>query len=453
MKNLLLSLLVCLSMGSVAQSTHTINFEPIGVGAAWNWVVVENGDNPPLEIIANPVSGGINTSSTVAKFTARAAGNPWALCFTDDDGEFTFNVSNATVKIMVFKPVTSNVGIKFEGMSLPVEILIPNTLINEWEELTFDFSGSIGNTYSRIVIIPDFAARAEDHIIYFDNIQVPNGVPTGPLPEPANQPPVPPHAEANVLSIYSDTYTDLAGTNFNPNWGQSTTVTVDYLAAGNNTLKYSNLNYQGTELPGPQNVASYQYFHIDFWTPNSTSLSFYLISPGPVETPFVLDISQESWVSVDIPLSAFAPVDLSNVFQFKVVGNGTVYFDNWYFWKSSGGAASDATLSDLKVNGTTVAGFDPGILSYNYELPAGSPVPTVTATPTNPFASVVINDATALPGTTQVIVTSQDETVTITYNVNFVLTPVVAAPTPTQDPGDVISMFSDAYTDVPVDTW
>ena len=31
--------------------------------------------------------------------------------------------------------------------------------------------------------------------------------------------------------------------------------------------------------------------------------------------------------------------------------------------------------------------------------------------------------------------------------------PTIAAPTPTLDQGVVISMFSDAYSDVPVDTW
>jgi hypothetical protein len=452
MKNLLLGLMMLFALSVFAQSTHTINFETPGVGADWTWIVTENADNPPLEFIANPVSGGINTSPTVAKFTARAAGNPWALCFTDGDGVFTFDASNSTVKIMVYKPVISNVGIKFEGFSIPVEILIPNTLINQWEELTFNFSASIGNTYSRIVIIPDFAARSVDHIVYFDNIQVPNGVPAGPLPEPTTAPPTPTHAAENVISIYSDTYTNIAGTNFNPNWGQSTIVTVNYVAAGNNTLKYENLNYQGTQYTN-QNVSLFQYFHIDFWTPNATNLSFFLISPGPVETSYTLTITPESWVSINIPLSVFSPVDLSNVFQFKVVGNGTVYFDNWYFWKDPSNPGTDATLSDLKVNGTTITGFTPGTLNYNYELPSGSPVPTVTATTNDPLASFVVNNASSLPGTTQVVVTADDGITSLTYSVNFILEPIIAAPTPTQNPLNVISMYSNAYTNVPVDTW
>lgn len=452
MKKLLLGLIMLVALSVFAQSTHTVNFETPGVGADWTWIVVENASNPPLEFITNPVSGGINTSATVAKFTAKATGNPWALCFTDSDGTFTFDASNSVVKIMVYKTVISNVAVKFEGFSAPVEIQIPNTLINQWEEITYNFAGSIGNTYSRIVIIPDFAARTEDHVVYFDNIQVPNGVPVGPLPEPTTAPPTPTHAAEDVISVYSDSYSNISGTNFNPNWGQSTIVTLNYVAAGNNTLKYENLNYQGTQLTN-QNVSLYQYFHVDFWTPNATNLSFFLISPGPVETPYSLPITTESWVSLDIPLSAFSPVDLSNVFQFKVVGNGTVYFDNWYFWKNPSSPGTDATLSDLKVNGTTIDGFTSGTLNYDYELPVGSPVPTVTATTNDPLASLVVNNAVSLPGTTNVVVTAQDGISTLTYSIDFILTPDAAAPIPTQNPLNVISMFSDAYTNVGVDTW
>lgn len=442
------------ALAAMAQSTYTVNFEPGGVGAGWTWVVTENGTNPPLEFVANPVMGGINTSATVAKFTAKAGGNPWALCYTDDNGEFTFDATNTIVKIMVFKSRTSNVGVKFEGLSGAVELLVPNTLINQWQELTFDFTASIGKKYNRLVIIPDFLARTTDQIVYFDNIQVPDGVITGPLPEPTTVPPVPSHLQSNVLSIYSEAYTNLPGTNFNPPWGQTTTVTVDYMAAGNKTLRYQNLNYQGTQFTN-QNVSLYEYFHLDFWTPNATSLQFFLISANPTsEKPYTLTITPETWVSVDIPLSFFTPpVNLANVFQFKVVGNGTVYFDNWYFWKNPTGWASNATLSDLKVDGTTVPGFAPNVLNYNVALPYGTTVvPVVTATTTNPAATHVVTPAAALPGTTSVVVTSQDLTTTLTYNINFTVLspePSTVPPVPTHAAEDVISIYSDAYVNRP----
>ena len=420
MKNFLLVFMMFFALNSFAQSTHNIDFEPGGTGADWVWVVTENAPNPPLEFVTNPNNTGINTSAKAAKFTAKATGNAWALCFTDSDGEFTFNAANSTVKIMVYKSRISNVGIKFEGFSPAVEILKPNTLINQWEELTFSFSASIGSRYSKLVVIPDFLARTTDQIVYFDNIKIPDGVTVPPLAEPTTAPPLPTHAQADVLSVYSEAYTNLAGTDFNPNWGQSTIVTVDYVVAGNKTLRYQNLIYQGTQFVN-QNVSGYEYIHLDFWTPNSTLLKFSLISTGPAEKAYTLPITALTWVSVDIPLSYFVPpVNLADVFQFKVDGNGTVYFDNWYFWKNPSGAGTDATLSDLKVNGVTIPGFLPSILNYTMELPEGTTtVPVVTATTNDPLAGHVVNNAASLPGTTNVVVTSANGSITKTYAINF----------------------------------
>lgn len=167
---ILMSMLFLLSVSqSFAQTT--IDFEPAGAGAGYAWTVAENASNPAMNFITNPSATGVNTSATVAEFTALQAGNPWALCFTDDIGTFTFDATNSTVKIMVWKTTISNVGVKFE---LPGganhEIQIPNTVTNQWEELTFDFSSQIGVTFSRLVVIPDFVARTQDNTLYFDNI-------------------------------------------------------------------------------------------------------------------------------------------------------------------------------------------------------------------------------------------------------------------------------------------
>lgn len=453
-KNLFIVMFMIACSAMLFAQYTTIDFEPAGQGAAWNWVVGENGANPPLTFPANPVMGGINTSPTVAQFTATDAGVDWALCYTDDIQPFQFNASNAMVKIMVYKPVISNVALKFEGSSAPLELQIPNTLINQWEELTFNFSAAIGNTYNRLVIIPDFAPRAQDNLLYFDNIRIPEAnilppaVPTVAAPDPTE-------LAADVISIYSDAYANVPGANYNPNWGQSTIVTIDEPIAGNNTLHYQNLNYQGTEYPN-QDVSAYEALHVDFWTDNSTSLTFFLISPG-AETGYTLPITPGTWVSVDIPLSFYVPpVNLANVFQFKVVGNGEVWFDNLYFWKTPTSQVSDATLSDLKVDGTTVAGFAPLTENYTYGLLEGTVIiPQITqAVTSNPNATYVINQAAAIPGTASVVVTAQDGTTTKTYSVAYaIVLPNSVPPDPTPDPENVISLFSDAYPDVVVDTW
>ena len=169
------SLFTLLSALSFGQNIP-VDFETGGFGANWTWTCFENATNPPLEIIANPDPTGLNTSATVAKFTALQAGNPWAGCETmhgSDIGTFNITSSNAIVRIMVYKTKISNVGIKLVTSSAASlgEILVPNTLINQWEQLTFDFSGHIGGmTYDQLVIFPDFVARPADDIIYFDNV-------------------------------------------------------------------------------------------------------------------------------------------------------------------------------------------------------------------------------------------------------------------------------------------
>ncbi len=168
--------------------------------------------------------------------------------------------------------------------------------------------------------------------VYVDNVYFYKSTGGQNATEPTTPAPTPTYPAANVLSVFSDAYSNIPGTNFFPNWGQST-VGSQIQIQGNNTLKYIGLNYQGIELSGSQNVSDMDFLHLDLWTANSTALNVYLISPGPVETPFALSVPTNGWASVDIPLSAFSPVDLTNVFQFKFDGNGDFYIDNLLFYK------------------------------------------------------------------------------------------------------------------------
>ena len=178
MKKLLLVIMIV--SGFLFAQNSPIDFETGGYGATWTWTVFENGDNPSLEIVTNPNTGGINSSATVAKFTALQAGQPWAGCESlhgADIGSFSFDSTNCIIKIMVWKDVISDVGIKFVDATSAAqpEIKVANTLINQWEELTFDFSSRIGVypvVKDQIVIFPDFdlTGRTQDNICYFDNI-------------------------------------------------------------------------------------------------------------------------------------------------------------------------------------------------------------------------------------------------------------------------------------------
>jgi len=164
--------------GTSGSGLSAINFETGGAGAAYTWAVFENSDNPALEIIANPYTSGVNTSATVAKFTARVDGQVYAGVESahGDFGPLTLDATNSIVKIMVWKSVISDVGIKFAiaNGGAKGEIKVPNTQTNQWEEITFDFSGNIGAAESinidQIIIFPDFNARGAETVSYFDNI-------------------------------------------------------------------------------------------------------------------------------------------------------------------------------------------------------------------------------------------------------------------------------------------
>ena len=132
--------------------------------------------------------------------------------------------------------------------------------------------------------------------------------------------------------MYSDAFTENIATNLNPDWGQGT-QTTEVQIDGNNALEYENLNYQGLDF-STTDVSAMEYVHLDYYTNDATALDLFLISTGPLENAYPIPVVTGSWQSIDIPLSAYTVPELDKVFSFKTVGDGTVYFDNIYFWKA-----------------------------------------------------------------------------------------------------------------------
>ena len=435
-----------------SQATYTIDFEPAGAGSGWSWTASDNA--PSFAEITNPVSGGMNSSSTVIEFIAYTTDQNWALCWTDDNGEFTFDATNSTVKIMVYKPTISNVAIKFEGSSSPIEINVPNTVINQWEELTFDFSGQIGNTYNRLVVIPDFVTpyvngqdRTTNNTLYFDNLQVPEGVSpaescsdgimnqdeTGidcggtscaPCASPGTPPtvaaPTPPARDAaDVISIYSDAYAPIPFDNFSAGWCGNPAV-VEETIAGNLTQHYLGLPCQGIDMQSNRlDLSEFTNIHFDFYTDDANilgkvfNLKLIDFAGGSAEVSS-LEINTTDgtfpgvitgeWVSIDIDLTSANPVLIgsltrSDIAQIGITSNlSNVWYDNMYFYKQE---ISPGTCSDGIMN-QDETGIDCG--------------GTICAPCSGP--------------------------------------PTIAAPTPpARNAADVISIYSDAYAPIPFDNF
>lgn len=389
-KIITLSVAILLSSFGFSQN-NPINFETGGQGASWSWTTFENGTNPALQFVANPSATGINTSSTVAKFTALQVGQPWAGCESANGasiGTFTLSASNAIVKMMVYKSVISDVGIKFATGSLASsgEIKVSNTLINQWEELTFDFSSKIGEPSStgiaQIIVFMDFnlAGRSGDNICYFDNITFSAG---STLAEPTVAAPTPTKVPADVISLFSNAYSNVAVDTWRTSWSSATLIDVQ--VAGDDIKKYTALDFVGIETVNSQiNVSAMDLFEFDLWTPNSTSFRFKLVDFGAngafgggddVEHETVITPTIGGWNHVSVPLSAMTGLTTRSniaqlIFASSPAGTSVAYVDNILFSKNS-----------------------------------------------------VVSE------------------------------PTVAAPTPTKSAADVMSMFSNAYTNVTVDTW
>ncbi len=146
--------------------------------------------------------------------------------------------------------------------------------------------------------------------------------------------------DSDVISIFSDEYTDIAGTNFFPNWGQSTIYTAFDLN-GDAMIQYTNLNYEGIDIGSAVDASEMENLHIDMWVANDMSIDIYPLPSGVVsdDERFVTkQLVANQWNSFDIPLTDFSDqgLPLDNLMQFKFVGapvGETVFIDNLYFWK------------------------------------------------------------------------------------------------------------------------
>jgi hypothetical protein len=161
--------------------TGSLNYQWIGFG--------DPGFGPiPADVVANPVSSGINTSATVLQVEKPSGSQVWAGASMALGGVINFEYGT-TVKIKVWSPkVGAQILFKTEDLNSPpdnngnpsvfVEVFATTTVANQWEELTFDltsfgaFSTSI--EYGNIIVFPDFGVLGQGDTFYFDDFILTN---------------------------------------------------------------------------------------------------------------------------------------------------------------------------------------------------------------------------------------------------------------------------------------
>lgn len=366
----LILLLVYIS-GFSQVTNYNFTFESGTTLGTWNYF--ENGTNTKgVSFVNNPNPGGVNTSNTVAKFTAADDGGEWSGCESlyGTLGKWKFDGANpTTVTIDVYKSTFTPVYIKFTSTNKSGQgtTFIGNKVpsaINQWVTLTFvvDFSealistgngtggggidnadNNIGNNQIVFHLDKD-ANRMADQDIYFDNIKFTATkmadpiTPPDPIKPPMVKAPVPPTRIAtDVISIYSDKYTNLSGTKIGKNWGEAT-VASDILVENDLTKQLLQFNYQGIVLENSIDLTGFEKLHIDFYKTDQAQIKLSILHVGGGDITKLLSISNSGWNSFDIPLSDFSGLNLSKVHQLKLEGaptqgNTTVFFDNLYFYK------------------------------------------------------------------------------------------------------------------------
>jgi hypothetical protein len=148
-----------------------LNFESADLNYAF--VSFDGGD---LSVIANPNSGGINTSAKVGKMIKKD-GQPWGGGFLALDNPIDFSTKK-TFKMKVWSPrAGAKILLKVENLtdgSISYEKEVATTQANAWEELTFDYSGiNTAKSYQKIVLILDNGTKGDgsaNYTIYFDDI-------------------------------------------------------------------------------------------------------------------------------------------------------------------------------------------------------------------------------------------------------------------------------------------
>jgi hypothetical protein len=145
--------------------------------------------------------------------------------------------------------------------------------------------------------------------------------------------------------MFSNPYTNVSVDTWQAVWSQGTLSNLQI--TGNDTKKYTNLDYVGIETLGANilNVSAMTHLRIDAWTANITNLKIKLVDFGADMAYAGGDDSEhelffvptlEQWNTYDIPLSNFTSLNSTQhiaqlIISAAPAASGVVYIDNVLF--------------------------------------------------------------------------------------------------------------------------
>ncbi|MEZ4883537.1 MAG: hypothetical protein R3E32_02280 [Chitinophagales bacterium] len=218
-------------------------------------------------------------------------------------------------------------------------------------------------------------------------------VSTGEAVRPATPAPTPTQNPDSVISLFSNAYVDVPVDTWNPFWEFSTATNSDLQIDGDDVKQYKFLNFVGIEFKTQTiDATDMTHFHIDIWTPDPTDL------PAAFKV-LLVDFGADGVVEGN-----------DNTSHELAFTSPTLVSNQW--------VSLDIPLANFI-----------GLLNRKHlgQLVLSGDLP-----------NVFIDN---------VYFYKSDE------EVEDLSAPTTPAPTPTRNAANVISLFSNAYNDVPVDTW
>ena len=228
--------------------------------------------------------------------------------------------------------------------------------------------------------------------VYVDNVYFRQGAAPSPEPEPTEPAPTPEDAAENVVSLFSDAYDDVSVDTWSAPWDQAEVEDVE--VSGDAVKKYTGLTFAGIEFTSATlDVSDMTHFRMDIWTPDDTA------APAAFRVKLV-DFGADGVWSPEVDDSEH---ELTLTADDGLATGEWVQLD--LALADFTNLASSEHLAQLIISG------DPNTVYVDNVYFRGRDAPPAPEAPTAP------------------------------------------APTPTRSSDYVISVFSDAYTDVTVDTW
>jgi len=334
------------------------------------------------------LTGGSVVSGEAAFATTASAGDPWgtqlvqgSLAFTNAQ-EYTISFDARADAARDITLAIQNVGIwndQFrQNFSLTTTMTTYTATFNATSTnsnvqigfLMGGFGVTHGVYYDNVSLTTSAAASCSDGIQNQDETGIDCGGSTcAACPTPPNvAAPTPTKNAADVISLFSDAYTDVASST-SPGWGEGVTAETH---ASNPVLKTT--NFLPFAITTPIDITNHT-LHVDVWLPQLPSAGAGLLikildaANGPHEGNSIYPIASLTagqWNSIDIDISNFSQAQgtwdataQGRVDQVLVdiVDDTTMYVDNVYFWKAPTAGVDDQFLSSVKLYPNPASGL------------------------------------------------------------------------------------------------